>query len=50
MTVTHPIEPCMEFALTHVTMTQSFCRPWNASTVSTSAGLLIKEKHIYWKK
>lgn len=33
----------MALALTHVTMTQSFWRPWNASTVSTSASLLAEE-------
>lgn len=40
----------MAFALTHVTITQSFWRPWNASTVSTSAGLFAKEKQARWKK
>lgn len=38
----NPIEPCTALALTQVTMMQSFCRPWKASTVSTSAGLFIK--------
>lgn len=41
-------EPSELFARTQDTMMQSFSRPWNASTVSTSPGLLKKHNWAAW--